>query len=342
MDTTTIAPLTRREAREIERRTGRRPVAGAVAPTELTLTTALDVAHTDVEDTSRIERNEMAALVSVVPTEIIERIAAPSPVESLVDAETEIPDAFRGRPVSVRAAKPASLVARQRRRRATGLAIAASAAALATAGAIIPASLGSASNEAHSANLLEQANVAAAGTSTAPDDAAADAAAPVVDLVPAPEQVDGSDPFSVTTFSADEVSEAAEVKGTTDGGVSTGGSTGSDTQGAGGGGYGSGYGEGVINTAASMLGQNAGWTCDRFVREVFAANGISVGVGVSAIAAQGYQVSASEARAGDLVVWPGEHIGIYDGAGGVYDNPGDGRPNAHRAIWSSNVIYIRL
>lgn len=341
MDTTTIAPLTRREAREIERQTGRRPVAGAVAPTELTLTAAVDVPMNFVEDTSRIERNDVADLVSVVPTEIIDRIAGPSLVKAEVEQTdvADIPEAFRGRAVSVRAARPASLVARARRRRATGLAIAASAAALATAGAVLPGALGGVSEQNSSAASL--ASAAEAAQAPVVDADVPETVAPVADLVAAPEQAAGDASF-VVSFSADEVSEAVPTTSSSSGEVSTGSSTEGGTSNAGGGGgYGAGYGEGVISTAASMVGSGSGWTCDKFVREVFAANGISVGVGVSGIASQATFITSDESQAqpGDLLVWPGEHIGIAAGGGMMYDNPGDGRENKYRAIWGDPDVY---
>ncbi|NLT25746.1 MAG: hypothetical protein GXX90_03680, partial [Microbacteriaceae bacterium] len=93
--TTAAAPLTRREAREIERATGVRPVA-AIAPTAVEgaltrralreqrraaeatelrdrlLRPAFDHRH----DTGEIERNDVAALVSVLPAELVEHLSA--------------------------------------------------------------------------------------------------------------------------------------------------------------------------------------------------------------------------------------------------------------------------
>lgn len=63
---------------------------------------------------------------------------------------------------------------------------------------------------------------------------------------------------------------------------------------------------------------------------------------VSGQTAAGVRVSSSDAQAGDLVVWPNEHIGIYDGDGGVIHSPDWGRYVEHRHnLWGS-YIFIRL
>jgi hypothetical protein len=54
------------------------------------------------------------------------------------------------------------------------------------------------------------------------------------------------------------------------------------------------------------------------------------------------RVSAVAAVAGDLVYWPGQHIGIYDGAGGMYNSPRPGRYVEHvGSLWGS-PLFIRL
>lgn len=84
------------------------------------------------------------------------------------------------------------------------------------------------------------------------------------------------------------------------------------------------------------------FSCDGYVQYVFAQNGISLPRGVGAQAAMGTQISASEAKAGDLLVWPGQHIAIYDGNGGMYDSPMPGRYVQHRTSLWGNPIFIRL
>ena len=177
------APLTRRRAREIERRTGVRPIA--VAPTH-------DFRH----DTGEIARNEMDALLSVIPAELVESLAefrAPA-----ADPQDAVSDAFTGRSTSVRAVAPAELVALRRRRTLSGLAAAASVTALASAG--VAGTVTAVSADAHQANLAQA--VAAAPAQAAQ---AAQAATAAIDpaQAPAPEVQVGSS--SVTALDAGAV-----------------------------------------------------------------------------------------------------------------------------------------
>ena len=84
--------------------------------------------------------------------------------------------------------------------------------------------------------------------------------------------------------------------------------------------------------------------CDGLVQYVFGHFGISLPRGADNQAALGTVISADEARAGDLVWWPGRHIGIWDGAGGIIDSPDWGRYVEHHAPWASSgpPIFIRL
>ena len=128
--TNATAPLTRRQAREIERRTGQRPVAtvgvaGVSAPVieasvaEINSAPSVLAASAPfVHDTAHIERNELGALVSVLPTTTALPQVAGDEAEAKLAEVIEIPEAFTGRSVSIRAAKPAALVTRQRRRTA--------------------------------------------------------------------------------------------------------------------------------------------------------------------------------------------------------------------------------
>lgn len=84
--------------------------------------------------------------------------------------------------------------------------------------------------------------------------------------------------------------------------------------------------------------------CDGLVQYVFGHFGISLPRGADNQAALGTVISADEARAGDLVWWPGRHIGIWDGAGGIIDSPDWGRYVEHHAPWASSgpPIFVRL
>lgn len=58
----------------------------------------------------------------------------------------------------------------------------------------------------------------------------------------------------------------------------------------------------------------AGWDCIGFVRYVYAQHGVSIGGYTSSVLSVGRQVPYSEARAGDILYWPG-HVAISLGNG---------------------------
>jgi cell wall-associated NlpC family hydrolase len=85
---------------------------------------------------------------------------------------------------------------------------------------------------------------------------------------------------------------------------------------------------------------NDSFGCDGLTQYVYGQFGISLPRGVDKQAALATSISKSEAVAGDLVVWPGEHIGIYDGAGGTIHSPDFGRMVEHaHSLWGSPVFY---
>lgn len=358
--TITTAPLTRRQAREIERRTGRRPVA--VAPVAEVSEAPANTLH----DTAWIERNPELSLVSVFPTEVIGRISAEAPLVHAAAASDEA--AAFVRPVSIRAARPAALIARNRRRSAAGVAGAAAAAALATAAIALPAVADDqqAAQAQRAALLTVQPNETQAESQTQPTAEqfaqALDQAAPQAPAVAAPESTSERTQYSVATISADVVAEAVVPEpvysqdgvtqtdgtgqaqtATSEGAVTSGGTNTSGytaTAATSGGGYSIDVSS-IVATAQSYVGTGHGWACDYFVQQVFAQHGISLPRGVSAQAALG--TPTSNPQPGDLVVWPGEHIGIYAGNGYVFDNPGDGvRPVQYRAISWGNPYFVSL
>jgi cell wall-associated NlpC family hydrolase len=82
--------------------------------------------------------------------------------------------------------------------------------------------------------------------------------------------------------------------------------------------------------------------CDGLTQYVYGQFGISLPRLVSRQAAMGVRVSAQNAQPGDLVVWPGSHIGIYDGHGGVIHSPDWGRYVTHaNGLWGS-YYFVRL
>lgn len=82
--------------------------------------------------------------------------------------------------------------------------------------------------------------------------------------------------------------------------------------------------------------------CDGLTQYVYGQFGIQLPRLVSRQAAMGVRVSAQDAAPGDLVVWPGSHIGIYDGRGGVIHSPDWGRYVTHaNGLWGS-YYFVRL
>ena len=106
-----------------------------------------------------------------------------------------------------------------------------------------------------------------------------------------------------------------------------------------------GGGEAVVQYALQFVGMvpyimggtspSTGFTCDTFVRYVYNAFGVHLTGNAVAEAREGTQVSEANAVAGDLVYYPGQHIGIYDGNGGIVDAPKPGHDVSHRLIWGS-------
>lgn len=298
--TTTGAPLTRRQAREIERRTGVRPVARIGG---------------SIDETGRIERNEITALVSVLPTSLVERLSETSSAPT-----ADIPSAFDGRALTVRAARPASLVAARRRRAVGGFAAAASAAALASAGV---AGLGAQADvtAAHEANLVTAAHAADASTVDALDSAAPEQTSDTA--VAAPVVVDETN-SSVVALGANLVqSAAAEAPAPV---VAASPSTKAPSGSGGGGGGSITVASGplqqmILDAAKAQIG-SAPQDCTDLVQNALAAAGIGQrrdsgggDLGIESFLRYGYKISVDEAQPGDLLVLPGTHIAVYAGGG---------------------------
>lgn len=192
-NTQTTAPLTRRQAREIERRTGVRPIAQAV-PVEIEQPAAA-FRH----DTGRIERNALAQITSVVPTEVFDRQDFGKQLAELAEAQ----NTERG--MTIRAAVPAALVAKRRRRTAVSFAAAASAAAVLSTGVLIPAAQSNQAADAHAADLAAAtAEQEQAVAEAAPAEPAAEQV--ITEVVEAP--AEASDRGDIASFDGG-VTEAA-------------------------------------------------------------------------------------------------------------------------------------
>lgn len=330
----TNAPLTRREARAIERRTGRRISTGSIAAVSLNLEPAPEgvVAPSFEHDTAEIKRNPDSSLVSVFPTEVIGRVADKMPATTN-EAGDDLEGSAFARPISIRAARPAALVARTRRRTALGLGVAASAAVLATAVVAVPGGLGQQNQVGQDAAQASLVKPDEAGATEAQADTASQTAGATesVDLVAAPAAAPDRAEYAVTAFEPAEVAEVVEeVEAPAEDTSSDGGSTdtGSSDAGQGGGqapppadnGGGNHDTSSIAGIAQSMLGGGAGWACTDFTAAVYAQAGITLSGGVSSQAAGGTQTS--NPQVGDLVVFSSGHIGIYAGGGMMWDNPG--------------------
>jgi cell wall-associated NlpC family hydrolase len=84
------------------------------------------------------------------------------------------------------------------------------------------------------------------------------------------------------------------------------------------------------------------FSCDGYTQYVFAGFGISLPRTANAQAALGVRIDQSQAVAGDLVWWPGRHVGIYDGNGGMYNSPTWGRYVEHADSLWGDPVFIRL
>lgn len=237
-DTTTVAPpLTRRQAREIERRTGVRPVAvtASVAPLALAtpaVTPAQSAALADdirsrlaiaTEATrARVRQEQAAPRTTVTTLPLRDELASDlsTTAELARDALVGVPAAFGGpetvRATSVRAAKPIALVRRQRRMRGAGLAFAASAAAFATVGAVAPGV--GVLPDAAQASLVNADTVTDPAPASNPDvgvDAATgnEGGVSTANLVAAPDAAVDRGQYSVTTVSAEGLASVAPDAG---------------------------------------------------------------------------------------------------------------------------------
>ncbi|MGF0119109.1 MULTISPECIES: C40 family peptidase [unclassified Pseudoclavibacter] len=324
--------LTRREARAIERQTGVRPVAAATkslsASAFASVANHLSSASAQIEETGRIERNAMTSLLSVVPAE---QAAATS--AGAASSGPAVPASFAGeRAMTIRAPRPKQLVAR--RRVAGGLAIAASLAAVTTAGAIVPSTMAAPASEASLSSAVtaqdgtsDDTNADAQNDQASVEAAIADAVADATPAVPAPETVTDRTETSVVSFSADQVAAVATPEPTAD--ATSADATRADASGATGQ---SAVGASVVETASQFIGVSPyvfggatpdGFDCSGLVKYVFGLHGVDVAHGVSAQAAAGTRVS--DPQPGDLVIFPNFHVGIYAGNGQMIDAPTEGR-----------------
>ena len=364
MDNTTniaTAPMTRREAREIERRTGVRQIVTA---------SGADHRH----DTSEIARNEMAALLSVVPADLAE-IVAPVASEAEGVESTTGTDAFgaasaRTRSLTVRAVVPAQVLAARRARTVSAVGVAASVAAATVLG-ISSMGADAVAEPVHQADLLA-ATTPEAGTATtdpAPADTTTDTGAGATSLTPAPAVAPGDD-TTVHTFDASAVLAAGEAVAPEPVATAASGNDESDTAEA------STVSEpaadvetssapasasheapapapvtsngSILSIAEQYIGvpyvfggtTPSGFDCAGYVSYVLNQAGYHTSNSISALASLGPVTDSPQP--GDLVIYGGYHIGFYAGPNDLLHAPYEGDEVRHGNMnWASHY-YVSL
>lgn len=85
-----------------------------------------------------------------------------------------------------------------------------------------------------------------------------------------------------------------------------------------------------------------GFDCSGFIQFLYKSSlGINLPHSADSQANLGHRVSASDARAGDWVWWPNQHIGLYIGNGQMIDSPTEGQNVSEHEIWGEPV-FIRF
>ncbi len=109
-------------------------------------------------------------------------------------------------------------------------------------------------------------------------------------------------------------------------------------------------GQAVVDFAMQFVGivpygmgnsPTTSFSCDGLTQYVFGNFGISLPRTVNAQARHFIAISAADALPGDLLWWPGQHLGIYAGGGMMVDSPTWGRYVEYHGIWG-NPVYMRL
>lgn len=84
-----------------------------------------------------------------------------------------------------------------------------------------------------------------------------------------------------------------------------------------------------------------GFDCSGLVMFSFAQVGVALPWSADEIGSRGTVISESEARYGDLVWWPGQHIGFWVSPGRIYDAAVPGTTVGNHQAWG-NYLIVRL
>lgn len=109
-------------------------------------------------------------------------------------------------------------------------------------------------------------------------------------------------------------------------------------------------GSSIVNYAMQFVGKvpygtgnhpSDSFSCDGLVQYVYAAHGVSLPRMSDAQAARGVVIPRSAAQPGDIVWYPGQHVGIYAGGNMMIDSPKPGMYVSHRPMWGS-PLFVRI
>lgn len=90
---------------------------------------------------------------------------------------------------------------------------------------------------------------------------------------------------------------------------------------------------------------SAGFECDGLVQWVYGAFGVALPRGVDEQASRGVRISRGQVRDGDLIVYPGQHIGLAHVRSNrtidIIDSPDWGRTVSERPFWGAPA-FVRI
>lgn len=99
---------------------------------------------------------------------------------------------------------------------------------------------------------------------------------------------------------------------------------------------------GKVKYATAGTTPESGFDCSGFLAFLYSSSqNIELPHSADTQAAMGKRISAANAKPGDWVWWPNQHIGLYIGNGKMIDSPKPGHKIEEHEIWG-NPVYIRF